>query len=132
MPLLPRPPWARPRERCPNCLAKTPDERALVCDRCGYQLRLPRIAIAGLALIAASLASFFVSVFGGYLFSWPDLSLVRPLLQPLIGSPTPADLANLYFWAGIVLVLAGMATAFGGARAVRRKSDRVLSGGGPA
>ena len=126
MALLPRPPWARPRVRCPNCLAKTPDERALVCDRCGYQLRLPRISLVGLALIAVAVGSFVLSAFGGYLLPWPAIPF--GLKIPFLGSPTPADLANLAFWIGTTLLAVGIAAAYAGAYAVRRAGDRVLAG----
>ncbi len=123
MPLLPRPPWARPRERCPNCLAKTPDARALVCDRCGYQLRLPRLTVAGIALIVFALGNFFMSVFGGFLFPWPALPFGWRL--PFLASPTPADLSRLALWIGGIAFLAGTAVAFAGAYRVRRAGDRV-------
>ncbi len=122
---LPPPPWARRRERCPECLAKLPDDRALVCDRCGYQLRLPRIALVGLALFLAAVASFVASAFGGDVFPWPDLSFLRWLLEPLIGRPTPADLTNWSFWTGVFLALAGTGATYAGAYSVRRRADLV-------
>lgn len=117
-------PWARsPRERCPNCLDRLPDTRAVVCDRCGYQLRLPRVSLVGLALVAAAIGSFFVSVFGGYLFPWPALPFVK---IPFLEHPSPADLTALFLWLGVLLLFAGIATAFAGAYAVRRRGERVL------
>ena len=124
---LPPPPWARaPRERCPNCLDKIPDDRAIVCDRCGYQLRLPRVSLVGLALLAASVASFFVSVFGGFLFPWPR----TPFPIPFLERPTPEDLQNLSLWVGVVLLLAGIAAASAGAYVARRSTGRVVARGG--
>jgi len=126
MAFLPRPPWARPRERCPNCLAKTPDERALVCDRCGYHLRLPRVSVVGLGLIFVAVGSFVLSVFGGYLFPWPAMPF--GLRVPFLESPTPADLSTLALWIGGVFLAVGIAAAYAGAYAVRRAGDRVLAG----
>ena len=120
---LPRPPWARRHERCPNCLAKVVDDRASVCDACGYQLRVPRTALVGLLLIAAAVGSFVVSVFGDFLFPWPP----RPfgIRIPIIDTSTLSDV----FWFGVVLLFVGSATAFAGAYAVRRQSDRVRARG---
>ena len=120
---FPTPPWARRRDRCPNCLAKVVDDRAVVCDACGYQLRLPRISIAGLLLIAVAIASFFVNVFGNFLFPWP----LRPfgIRIPLVDTSTLSDV----FWVGVILIVAGAIATFAGAYAVRRRSDLVLARG---
>ena len=125
MSLLPRPPWARPRERCPNCLAKTPDERALVCDRCGYQLRLPFVAVAGLGLIAAGIASFLAYAFMGWILPWPAMPFGIKI--PFLENPSPADLSNLALWLGGILLAAGVVAAYSGAYVIRRQSDRVLA-----
>jgi len=116
---LPTPPWARHHERCPNCLAKVVDEKAVVCDACGYQLRVPLAAIVGLFLIALAVGSFMISAFGNWLFPWPP----RPFgwQIPLVDGMTLSDV----FWVGVALLLAGFATAGGGAYSVRRKSDEV-------
>jgi len=127
MSLLPRPPWARPRERCPNCLAKTPDDRALVCDRCGYQLRLPRIAMVGLGLIAAGIGGFLASVFLGVILPWPAMPFNVKI--PYLESPSPADLSNLAQWIGGILLVAGIALAYTGAYVVRRRGDEVIARG---
>ena len=127
MPILPRPPWARPRERCPNCLAKTPDERALACDRCGYQLRTPAISLVGLGLLLVGIGNLFLSVFGGFLFPWPAMPFGFRI--PFLETPTPDDLANLALWIGVVLLLAGIAAAYAGAYLVRREGDKVLARG---
>lgn len=125
MGLLPPPPWARPRERCPKCLDRVPDDRAVVCHACGYQLRMPRVSLVGLALLAAGMGSFLLSAFGGYLIPWIDL----PFLRPLLGSPTPDDLAAWALWLGVALLLVGIAAAGAGAYAVRRRSEQVVARG---
>ena len=127
MTLLPRPPWVRPRERCPNCLAKTPDERALVCERCGYQLRLPRVAVVGLGLIAAGITSFLASAFMDWILPWPAMPFGVKI--PFLENPTPADLSNLALWIGVVFLAAGIAAAYSGAYVVRRRGDQVLARG---
>lgn len=121
------PPWARHLERCPNCLAKVPDDRAVVCDDCGYQIRLPRIAVLGLLLIAAAIGAFFASIFGDYLFPFPAMPF--GLRIPFLESPTPDDLRSLALWAGGLLLLTGIVAAFAGAYAVRRRADQVLARG---
>jgi hypothetical protein len=120
---LPRPPWARRRERCPNCLDRIADDRAAVCDRCGYQLRLPRASLAGIALVVAAFVNFFASVFGGSLFPFPEMPF--GLTVPFLESPTPEDLRTVAFWLGAVLVLAGVVAAYAGAYAVRRRGERA-------
>lgn len=119
---LPTPPWARRRERCPNCLAGLPDDRAVVCDRCGYQLRFPRASTVGLVLIALGVGSFLISAFGGWIFPWPP----RPfgVRIPVVDTATLSDV----FWAGVVLLLAGTAAAMAGAYSVRRRSDEIARG----
>lgn len=117
------PPWARRPERCPNCLDPVLDDLAVVCDRCGYQLRMPRVSLVGLFLIALGIGSLLVSAFGGFLIPWIDL----PFLRPLIGSPTPEDLATWYLWLGVVTLLLGIAAASAGAYAARRETERVVA-----
>ena len=130
--LMPRPPWKTVIERCPNCLAKTPDQKALVCDACGFHLRLPKIAILGLVLFAGAIGSFVASVFGGYVLPWPDFFGLTRILEPILGRPTPEDLSNWSFWTGVLLALAGSVATFAGAYSVRRMGDRVRARGGPA
>jgi len=124
---LPTPPWARRRERCPNCLAKLPDDRALVCDVCGYQLRVPRIALAGLVLIGGAVGALFMGVFGGDIIPFPGIPF--GLKIPFLEHPTPADLRALSLWVGGGFLVAGSALAYAGAYAVRRKGERVLARG---
>ena len=97
-----------------------------MCDRCGYHLRLPRVAVVGLGLILVAVGSFVLSVFGGYLFPWPAMPF--GLRIPFLDSPTPADLSNLALWIGVALLAVGVAAAYAGAYAVRRAGDRVLAG----
>lgn len=123
MGLLPPPPWARMLERCPLCYDRLPDDRADVCDRCGYQLRTPTVSVVGLGLVVASMGSFFASVFGGYLFPWPELPVALPFLE----SPTPDDLAAVTLWLGAVLMLVGIVAVSAGAYAARRKSERIAA-----
>ena len=125
MGLLPTPPWARRRDRCPSCLETIADDRAPVCDRCGYQLRVPRASLAGIALLLAAFANFFLSVFGGWLIPFPPMPF--GLSIPFLESPTPDDLRALAFWVGAVLVLAGVVAAFAGAYAARRRTERALA-----
>ena len=119
----PTPPWAHPRTRCPGCLEPIADDRAPVCDRCGYQLRLSRAGLAGILLLVAAFANFLVSVFGGWLFPFPAMPF--GLRIPFLESPTPDDLRALAFWIGAVLVVAGVAAAYAGAYATRRRADRT-------
>ncbi len=121
------PPWSRRRERCPGCLAKVPDEKALVCDHCGYQLRLPRVAVVGLLLIVAAIGAFFGAIFGDFLFPFPGMPF--GLKVPFLESPTPDDLRAIALWAGVLLLLVGIAAASAGAYAVRRRADRVIARG---
>ncbi len=117
------PPWARRRDRCPNCLANLPDDRAAVCDRCGYQLRLPRTSVAGLVVIVIAFGCLLVSAFANWIFPWPP----RPFgwRIPIVDTSTPTDL----FWVGAVLAVLGGVATLAGAYAVRRRSDRAISRG---
>lgn len=119
----PTPPWARRRDRCPGCLEPVADDHAPTCDRCGYQLRLSRAALAGIVLLVAAFANFLMSVFGGWLLPFPPMPF--GLRIPFLESPTPDDLRALAFWIGAVLVVAGVAAAYGGAYAARRRTDRA-------
>jgi len=120
---LPTPPWARRREFCPNCVERVADERSFVCARCGYQLRMPRVSVVGLGAIAAGVASFLMSAFGGWAIPWPAMPF--GLAIPFLENPTPEDLQNLSAWLGAVLLLAGIALAYAGAYSMRRRSDKV-------
>lgn len=124
---LPTPPWARRREFCPNCLDRIADQRALVCIRCGYQLRLPRISIVGLGAIGAGIAGFLVSAFGGWIVPFPQLPFGVKI--PFLENPTPADLQALAAWTGGVLLLLGIILAFSGAYSVRRRTNEVVRRG---
>jgi len=119
----PTPPWARPRTHCPNCLERIADDRAPVCDRCGYQLRLSRAGLAGIVLLLAAFANFLLSAFGGWLVPFPAMPF--GLRIPFLESPTPDELRALAFWTGAVLSVAGVAAAYGGAYAARRRTDRA-------
>lgn len=120
---LPTPPWARRREFCPNCLNRIADARQLVCSRCGYQLRMPRLAIVGLGAIAAGIGSFLMSAFGGEVIPWPAMPF--GLKIPFLENPTPADLRNLSAWLGGILLPTGIALAFAGAYDLRRRSGEI-------
>lgn len=96
-----------------------------MCDACGYQLRLPRVAVLGLLLIAAAIGAFFAAVFGGYLLPFPAMPF--GLKVPFLESPTQDDLRTISLWGGLVLLFAGIVLASAGAYAVRRKTDRVLT-----
>jgi CDP-diglyceride synthetase len=123
---LPTPPWARRRERCPNCLVRLPDDRTYVCDRCGYQLRLPAVSLIGLGAIAAGVGSFLMSAFGGFVLPFPPMPF--GLKIPFLENPTTEDLQTLAGWLGALLLFAGTVLAFAGAYAVRRRSERAVRG----
>ena len=123
---LPTPPWARHRETCPNCLDRISDDKALVCNRCGYQLRLPLVALVGLAAIAGGIGGLLLSAFGGSVIPWPAMPF--GLKVPFLENPTPSDLQSLAAWIGGIILLAGIVLAFGGAYAVRRRTERIVRG----
>ncbi len=127
---LPTPPWARRRAFCPSCLDRIADPQALVCNRCGYQLRMPRVSIAGLGCIAGGIGSFLMSAFLGWVVPWPAMPF--GLKIPFLENPSPEDLQVLAGWIGGVLLLAGIALAFAGAYAIRRRTEQVVGGGRPA
>jgi len=121
---FPTPPWARRREFCPNCVERIADERSFVCDRCGYQLRMPRVSVVGLGAIAAGIGSLLTSAFAGWVTPWPAMPF--GLTIPFLEKPTPGDLQNLSAWLGALLLIAGIALAYAGAYAMRRRSDKVI------
>lgn len=125
---LPTPPWAHRRETCPNCLERIADKKSLVCIRCGYQLRVPFVALVGLVAIAGGIGGLIMSAFGGDVIPWPAM----PVKIPFLENPTAADLRTLSAWLGGLALLLGSALAFAGAYMIRRRSDRVLRGGRPA
>lgn len=127
---LPTPPWARRREVCPNCLDRIADQRALVCVRCGYQLRLPRLAVVGLVALAAGTTCLLLSAMIHPPNAWPAMPF--GLKIPFLESPSPADLQSLFAWLGGFLLLFGIVLASVGAYQVRRRTERVIRGSRPA
>ena len=68
--------------RCPECYAELPDNAVWVCPTCGYTLRTPATAKAGIVFMLLGLAFLGVFVYGP-----ENLGLTSGIL--------PTDLANL-------------------------------------
>ena len=68
--------------RCPECYAELPDDAVWVCPTCGYTLRTPAAAKAGIVFMVLGLAFLGVFVLG-------------PERVGLTSGLVPTDLANL-------------------------------------
>ena len=68
--------------RCPECYAELPDDAVWVCPTCGYTLRTPGAAKAGIVFMVLGLAFLGVFVLG-------------PERVGLTSGLVPTDIANL-------------------------------------
>jgi hypothetical protein len=68
--------------RCPECYAELPDDAVWVCPSCGYTLRMPGSAKAGIVFMLLGLALLGVFVYG-------------PESLGLTSGIMPTELANL-------------------------------------
>ncbi|HWM50013.1 MAG TPA: hypothetical protein VNO76_01515 [Thermoplasmata archaeon] len=100
--------------RCPECYTELPDDAVWVCPHCGYTLRLPGTAKAGIVLMVIGLGFL-----GAYVYGPMNLGLNSGFL--------PTDIANLLIAEFPLLVLGafGLGAFLAAAAALKIRSEQA-------
>ncbi len=100
--------------RCPECYTELPDDAVWVCPHCGYTLRLPGTAKAGIVLMVIGLG-----LLGAYVYGPMNLVLNSGFL--------PTDIANLLIAEFPLLVLGafGLGAFLAAAAALKIRSEQA-------
>jgi len=100
--------------RCPECYAELPDDAIWVCPTCGYTLRMPGSAKAGIVFMLLGLALLGVFVYG-------------PENLGLNSGVMPTELANLTIANFPLLVVGAFALGsfLAAAAALRIRSEQA-------
>jgi len=100
--------------RCPECYTELPDDAVWVCPHCGYTLRLPGAAKAGIVLMIIGLG-----LLGAYVYGPASLGLTSGFV--------PTDIANLLIAEFPLLVLGafGLGAVLAAAAAFKIRSEQA-------
>ena len=100
--------------RCPECYTELPDDAVWVCPHCGYTLRLPGTAKAGIVLMVVGLALLAAYVYG-------------PNNLGLYSGFVPTDIADLLMAEFPLLVLGsfGLGALLAAAAALKIRSEQA-------
>lgn len=122
------------KDRCPNCADPLSDPHQLVCRRCAYTLRLPRVSRLGLTLIAIGFVLALLWIPGPQNLRFPTEIPIPG--DGTLGLPDPTLIAPEGFRVWIVenwallaafVFLAGVAVTVWAAAVLRREQARVLA-----
>lgn len=102
-------------ERCPRCFAELPEDATWVCPACGYTLRTPGVAKAGLFIMFLGVVLVVAYVLGLSSLGVPN-GLIPTDLVDFLNANFPLAILGL-FGLGALLTAAGAA-------AVRHARDR--------
>jgi hypothetical protein len=100
--------------RCPECYTELPDDAVWVCPHCGYTLRLPAAAKAGIVLMVVGLG-----LLGAYVYGPTNLGLSSGFF--------PTDIANFLAAEFPLLVLGafGLGAVLAAAAAMKIRSEQA-------